>query len=391
MKVVIAHNGYVSSQPSGENTVVEGELALLAQAGVTVLPFLRSSDEIPGLPPAEKALLPVSPLYAHRAQRELSDLLRRERPDVLHLHNPYPLLSPWVVRTAHGHGVPVVHTVHNFRQVCAAGTYFRDGHPCYDCRGRAYPYPAVVHACYRGSRAQSLVMASALAAHRGTWRAVDRFIALTTAMAAHLRGYGIPDRRITVKPNSVPDPGRHTVAGSGFLYVGRLSEEKGLRPLLDAWRRYPVGDLGGLTIVGDGPLRDHVVTVAAERSDIRFLGRQAPSRVREEMRSAGALVVPSTWDEVCPMVVIEALSEARPVLVTDKGGLPYLVGADQARPAGWVSEPTVDGLDATLGQAAREAARFTSPARKRYETVFSPTVVTGQLVGVYQEVATSTG
>lgn len=394
MKVVIAHNRYVSSQPSGENTVVDGESRLLAEAGVEVLPFLRSSDEIPGLPASEKTLLPVSPIYARRAQRELATLLRAERPHVLHLHNPYPLLSPWVIRTAHAHRVPVVHTVHNFRQVCVAGTYFRDGHPCHDCRGRAYPLPAVRHACYRGSRAQSLVMATTLAAHRGTWHSVDRFIALTTAMAGHLRDYGIPDARVTVKPNSVPDPGRHTVTGSGFLYVGRLSEEKGLRLLLDAWRRLPAGShgaLGGLTIVGDGPLRDHVTGVAASRPDIRFLGRQDGPRVREAMRSAAALVTPSTWDEVCPMVVIEALSEARPVLVTAKGGLPYLVGASSARPAGWVSDPTVDALAATLHRAGQEAASLTEVARQRYETTFSPDVVTSQLLAIYRDVARKPG
>lgn len=387
MKVVIAHNRYVSAQPSGENTVVDGETRLLTDAGVEVLPFQRTSDEIPTLPASEKAQLPISPVYARRAQTELAALLRRERPDVLHLHNPYPLLSPWVIRTAHAHGVPVVHTVHNFRQVCVAGTYFRDGHPCYLCRGKAYPYPAIQYGCYRGSRPQSVIMATSLAVHRGTWRSVDRYIALTTAMAGHLRDYGIADHRITVKPNSVPDPGRHTVAGSGFLYVGRLSEEKGLRLLLDAWQRHETGTLGGLTVVGDGPLRDRVAEVAATRTDVTFLGRQDPSGVREARRAAAVLVVPSTWDEVCPMVVVEALSDARPVLATAKGGLPYLVGVDSPRPAGWVTEPTVDALAAALARAAAEAPGLTTAARARYESTFAPDVVTGQLVKIYEEVA----
>ncbi|MGH3655849.1 MAG: glycosyltransferase family 4 protein [Micromonosporaceae bacterium] len=387
MKVVLAHNRYVSAQPSGENTVVDGESQLLADAGVTVLPFQRTSDEIPTLPATEKALLPISPLYARRAQTELSTLLARERPDVLHLHNPYPLLSPWVIRTAHAHRVPVVHTVHNFRQVCIAGTYFRDGHPCHLCRGKAYPYPGVQYGCYRGSRAQSVIMATTLAAHRGTWRSVDRYIALTTAMAAHLRDYGIRDDHIAVKPNSVPDPGRHDVAGSGFLYVGRLSEEKGLRLLLKAWRRHPVNALGTLTVVGDGPLREQVASAAAGRTDIVFRGRQEPPAVREAMRSAAALVVPSTWDEVCPMVVVEAFSQARPVLATDKGGLPYLVGADTERPAGWITEPTTDALAAALGQAATQAPNLSTAARARYDTVFSPDVVTSQLLKIYEEVA----
>ncbi|MGH3735447.1 MAG: glycosyltransferase family 4 protein [Micromonosporaceae bacterium] len=387
MKVVIAHNRYVSAQPSGENTVVDNEIELLGSAGVTVLPFQRSSDEIAEMPAAQKALLPVSPLYAAPAQRALRELLAAERPDVLHLHNPYPLLSPWVVRTAHAAGVPVVHTVHNFRQVCVAGTYFRDGHPCYDCRGRAYGLPAIQHGCYRGSRAQSVIMATALAAHRGTWRSVDRFIALTSAMAEHLRGYGIRDEQIVVKPNSVPDPGRHDVAGSGFLYVGRLSEEKGLGLLLDAWSRHPVDALGTLTIVGDGPLRDTVAAAADGRPDISFLGAQPKPAVFDAMRAGAVLVVPSTWDEVCPMVVVEALANARPVLVTAKGGLPYLIGAGESETAGWVSEPTVDALAATLPVAARDAAGLTGTARRRYETTFSPGVVTDQLLKIYADVS----
>src|SRR5204862_2986921 len=107
MKVVVAHNRYSSAQPSGENTIVDLEIEQLAGAGVRVLPFVRSSDEIGALPAAQTALLPVSPVYAGRAQRELRELLRRERPDVLHVHNPDPLLSPWRVRTARAEGVPV--------------------------------------------------------------------------------------------------------------------------------------------------------------------------------------------------------------------------------------------------------------------------------------------
>ena len=413
MKVVIAHNRYVSANPSGENTVVDAEMTLLGEAGVEVLPFIRSSDEIADLPPARKAMLPVSPIYAGPAQRELAALLTRERPDVLHLHNPYPLLSPWVVRTAHAHGVPVVQTVHNFRHVCVAGVYFRDGHPCHDCLGKAVPYPAVLHACYRGSRAQSAVMATSLTVHRGTWRSVDRYLALTPAIADHLRTYGIPERRITVKPNGVVDPGAHDETGAGLLFVGRLSAEKGTGLLLDAWSRHPVGALGELRIAGDGPLRGEVEAAAAARPDVRYLGRLAPGEVPGAMRAAAAVVIPSTWDEVCPMVAIEALANARPLLVSAKGGLPYLVGGVGAagggtggtdptggtdrtggtggtgggEPAGWVVEPEPDAFAAALPRVVAEAPRLAATARRRYLDAFSTDVVTGQLLGVYRELA----
>src|SRR5689334_11915242 len=193
MKVVVAHNRYASASPSGENVVVDAEIAQLRAAGVEVVPFLRSSDEIATLPAAQKVLLPVSPVYNAASQRALAAVLRQERPDLLHLHNPYPLLSPAVIRTAHKAGIPVIQTVHNYRQVCSSGLYFRDGRVCHDCRGKAFGLPAIEHACYRGSRAQSAIMATTLAVHRGTWRSVDRYIALTSAIADHLRDYGIPD------------------------------------------------------------------------------------------------------------------------------------------------------------------------------------------------------
>jgi glycosyltransferase involved in cell wall biosynthesis len=384
MKVVVAHNLYSSAQPSGENTVVDTELAMLAEAGVDVVPFLRSSDEIGALPAGQKALLPISPVYARTAQRDLAALLTAERPDVLHLHNPYPLLSPWVVRTAHAHGVPVVQTVHNFRHVCVNGVYFRDGRPCHDCRGRAVKLPAVRHSCYRGSTAQSVVMATALTVHRGTWQSVDRYLALTPAIAEHLRGMGITDEQIVVKPNSVPDPGRHTERGDGLLFVGRLTEEKGLGLLVDAWRRHPDGSLGQLRIAGDGPMREAVEAAAAGRADISYLGRLRPDQVPAAMRAAAALVTPSTWDEVCPMVVVEALANARPVLVTAKGGLPFLIDADAPRPAGWSVPPEVDALAAVLPTVVAGAASLSEVARARYERAYRPRIVLDQLLEVYK-------
>src|SRR5215468_9360259 len=272
MKVVVAHNRYSSAQPSGENVIVDAEISQLSAAGVTVLPFLRSSDEIQHMSPAGRLMLPVMPVWAPAAQRELRELLASERPDVFHLHNPYPLLSPWVVRTAHAAGVPVVQTIHNYRHVCMAGTFLRDGHVCRDCVGRRVPTPGVKYACYRGSRAQSTVMATALTAHRGTWHSVERFIALTTGIADYLREYGIARDRITIRPNAVSDPGEPLPPGSGAAFVGRLSAEKGLDLLLAAWQRHPEGSLGQLRIVGNGPLSDHAIAAAAARSDIDYVG-----------------------------------------------------------------------------------------------------------------------
>ena len=378
MKVVVAHNRYSSAQPSGENTVVDAEIAQLRAAGVEVVPFLRSSDEIGALPASAKLLLPLSPIISPASVRALRETIRTEKPDVLHLHNPYPLISPWIVRTAHAHGLPVVQTVHNYRQVCAPGLYFRDGRICTDCKGRAFPLPAVVHNCYRGSKAQSAVMATALTVHRGTWRSVDRYIALTDAIAAHLRDYGIPGERIVVKPNALADPGPPAPLGEGFLFAGRLSPEKGLGLLLEAWARHPEGTLGTLRIAGDGPLRPLAEAAAGARSDVVFLGPQTPEGVRAARRDSAVVLATSTWYDVLPTVILEALADGRPVLGTDLGGIPYLVGD-----AGWIVPATVDALASALPRALASAPELAALARKRYEATFTPDLLTRRLVEVY--------
>jgi glycosyltransferase involved in cell wall biosynthesis len=391
VRVVVAHNRYREAIPSGENVIVDTEIDQLTAAGVEVLPFQRSSDSIADMPATQKALLPISPIFGRPAQRDLAALLREHRPDVLHLHNPYPLLSPWVVRTAHDHGVPVVQTVHNYRQVCSPGLYFRDGHNCYDCRGKAVGWPAVVHKCYRGSRAQSALMATTLAVHRPTWRSVDRFVALTDRIAAHLRDYGIPDDRIVVKPNGLRDPGEPVPPGDGFLYAARLSPEKGLALLLDAWRRHPDGSLGPLRIAGDGDLRGLAEQAAAERADVEYLGTLDPDGMVAARRAASVVVAVPTWDDVLPTVILEAMATGRAVLGTAVGGIPYLVGASSVpagdepvtAPAGWVVRPDPAALAAALPVARAGAAAVAPAARERYLREFHPDVLTRRLIDVY--------
>ncbi|RZU51115.1 glycosyltransferase involved in cell wall biosynthesis [Krasilnikovia cinnamomea] len=392
MKVVVAHNRYREAIPSGENVIVDTEMAQLSAAGVQVLPFQRSSDSIGALPAAQKALLPVSPIYGRAAQRDLAALLAEHHPDVLHLHNPYPLLSPWVVRTAHAHGVPVVQTVHNYRQVCSSGLYFRDGHNCTDCRGKVIGWPAVRHRCYRGSAAQSAILATALAVHRPTWRSVDRYIALTDRIADHLRDYGIAERQIVVKPNGLPDPGEPDPLGDGFLYAARLSPEKGLGLLLDAWRRHPDGALGELRIAGDGELRPLAERAATERGDVTYLGVLDRAGMVAARRAAAVIVAVPTWNDVLPTVILEAMAAGRPVLGTTVGGIPYLLGAGQPGPAaGWAVAPEAAALAAALPTARAQAAALAADARKRYVQEFHPDVLTPRLIEIYRDVAASSG
>jgi glycosyltransferase involved in cell wall biosynthesis len=369
MKIVVAHNRYSSAQPSGENSAVDADIAALRDAGAEVLPFLRDSDSITWYSPS----LALSLLYARPALRDLRALLRADRPDLVHLHNPYPLLSPFVVRTARDAGIPVVQTVHNYRHACANGVLFRDGSPCTACLGRRLPVPAVLHGCYRGSRAQSLAMATALAVHRRTWGLVDLFLAPSAAVASHLIGYGIAPDRVLVKPNAVADPGPPAPLGDGFLFAGRAAPEKGLDLLLAAFARHPSGSLGRLRVAS--------ATVPCGLSDVDFLGPLTPAGVRAAIRASAVVVVPSRWPEVLPTIALEALAAGRPVLGTAVGGIPDTIGD-----AGWTVSPHVDALAAALPRALAEARWLVDLARRRYLTHYHPAVVTPQLLAAYASV-----
>lgn len=382
MKILVLHNRYASREPSGENVVVDRECRALREAGVEVERFERSSDRIPDMGLVEKLRLAAAPVYAPGSQRQLAELLASTRPDVAHLHNPYPLLSPGVVRTAARAGVPVVHTVHNYRLGCAAGTAHRGGRSCHDCRSTRTNWPAVAHACYRGSRPQSVVMASALALHGRSWRGVARFLAISPTVAGFLLDEGVPAERVTVRPNLVPDPGPHDERGDGLLFVGRLTEEKGVRLLLDAWARHPERALGPLRLVGDGPLRGLAEEAAARRADVELLGKLAPDQVQAQMRRSAAVVVPSTWAEPFGLVAVEAMANGRPALVTDAGALPELVGPT----GGWVVRADVAALAEGLALAAATAPGRWRAARARYVDAFAPERSLRQLLDIYADV-----
>jgi glycosyltransferase involved in cell wall biosynthesis len=380
MRVLVVHNRYRSQHPSGENAVVDLEIELLREAGADVATFQRSSDDIAATNVRGRLSLAAQPVYSRASITAVGDLIRTFRPEVLHLHNPYPLVSPAVLRVAAKAGVATVVTAHNYRLTCANGLFFRDGHDCHDCQRRAIPYPAVAHGCYRDSRLQSAVIATTLVAHRTTWKSVDRFIALSPPIRDFLLTYGIPAERIALKPNAVRDPGPTTSAGAGFLFAARLSPEKGVELLIDAWNRHPEGSLGPLRIAGDGPLRERVRSWAARRSDVAYLGLRPPAEMPSLMREAAVVIVAPIWEDSCPMTAIEAMAIGRPVLATARGGLPFLLGDD----GGWLVDGTAAALAAGLASAATAGIYEGMSARRRYEREFAPPATVEALFAIYE-------
>lgn len=387
MKVLVVHNRYRSELPSGENRVVDGEIDALRGAGVDVVTYLRSSDEIATMSAVEKLRVPFLPMHSPRAVSDVQRLIATSRPDVLHLHNPFPLISLSVVGAAARADVPVVATVHNYRYSCMRGMYFRDGHLCTLCRGKSLPWPAVQHGCYRDSRLQSLPMSVAFLAHRSDQRAVDRYIVLTETARQRLLESGlVTTNQVTVRPNSVPDPGPPAGPGSGLVFVGRLSVEKGVPLLLAAWERSG-RPFGRLTVIGEGPER-HLVEEAAHRmgSGVVAAGPTDAAGVSAALREAAAVVVPSTSPEGLPLVVLESFAHGRPVIASNGYGLDDVVDDS----IGWSCDPTVESLASALQRAASDGSSSRSEtARSVYESRYAPDVVMAAQIKIYESVINS--
>jgi len=249
------------------------------------------------------------------------------RPEIIHVHNWFPMLSPSIFVEADTSNIPIVQTLHNFRMICANALLYRDGAVCTDCVGKLFPVDAIVHGCYRNSRAGSAIVAAAFAYHRlaHTWDGVDQFIAISGFEREILISGGLPAERVAVKPNFV---GSEIGKSDGktedaALFAGRLSPEKGIRTMLSAWNSGRISFR--LKIVGDGPLKEEVTAFAAKNSQVEYLGFQTPEAVYSEMARARFLVFPSEWYETFGRTVIEAFSQGTPVLAADLGGVRELV------------------------------------------------------------------
>lgn len=389
LHVLVLHNHYSSAQPSGENRVVEQEVGLLRAAGHRVEVFERRSDDIASRSLLGKAAVPLLVPWNPAVRSELTARLRAERPDVVHVHNVFPLLSPAVLAACADAGVPAVATLHNYTQICPPGTLRRDGRLCTECVGPAVPLPAVRHGCYRSSRLATVPLAVSLSVNRRRWRSgVERFFCISEAQRDILVRAGMPAERLAVKHNFVPEPGvRRAGAGEQLLFLGRLAEAKGVRLLMAAWDE--VAAAGGvgvpLVLAGAGPLEREVTAWAEGRDDVRFAGLLDPDRCRREIARSVAVVAPSMALETFGLVVAEAMAAGVPAVAAGHGAFVELV------------EDGVSGLLHRPGEAASLAAclrRITAApdrnremgraARLRYEQEFSPGVGLERLVEGYR-------
>lgn len=379
MRILFVHNAY--QHRGGEDSVVDAEIALLQTHGHTVATYFRHNDDIASL---SSVAVARQTLWSSRTTHDLTNQISSFRPDIMHTHNAFPLISPSLYWAAKRAGVPVVQTLHNFRLMCLNALFLREGRVCEDCLGHL-PWRGVARKCYRGSRAASTVLAGMLTLHRGLGtyhNKVARYIALNDFCRRKFIEGGLSAERIVVKPNFVDFPAPGALTRRGCLFVGRLSVEKGVATLAQAASLLPDGHL---RVVGEGleaELFDGV-------SGVVLLGSQPGEAVRLEMRSAVALVVPSIWYENFPRTIVEAFACALPVIASRIGALADLVRDGET---GLLFEPgNARDLADKMAWAQthpEQMAAMGRNAREQYETEFSAEVNYRRVMEIYTDVLT---
>lgn len=393
MKILLVHNFYGSSAPSGENTAFEMEKNLLISHGHQVAIFSVSSDEIrgQGLWGLIKGglLTPWNPFSKKSFQKKVSLF----KPDIIHVHNTFPLISPSIFYAMRSN-VPIVLTLHNYRLFCSAGIPMRDGKVCIECLDRRSAMPALIHGCYRKSRLATIPLAMSITLHHalGTWlNQVDAFIAFTKFQKSILTASGLPEEKIYIKPNFYPgesDVKLWSERLDQIVYVGRLSPEKGLINLLKAWKIWssqPGASAPSLRIIGDGPLR-HELEHMARNLPILFLGQLSAIETKLEISTAKLLILPSECYEGFPMVIGEAYALGTPVAASNLGPLGEIVEENISgvlfQPA---SPDSMHQVIESLWRLPKKIEALGEGAYRKYHDLYSENKNYSRLMDIYDK------
>jgi glycosyltransferase involved in cell wall biosynthesis len=385
MKILQLHNRY--QIVGGEEGVVQAEQQLLRDHGHEVRLLEVSNDDLVGV--KARAIAAVSAIYSYPSRAKVAAAIASFQPDLVHVHNFFPLLSPSVYDACAKAGIPLVQTLHNYRLACPKAMFFRDNEICEACLDQKSLLPSIKYGCYRGSKPQTAVVAAMLTWHRqqNTWNSqVNAYIALTDFQKVKLVQAGIERDRIHVKSNFVYPPARFSPMPDQtpyFLFVGRLAEEKGVATLIAAYRAN--GALWPLKIVGTGPLEGELRSQCADMGDrVQFLGRQEKPQVLQLMQNAKALVFPSIWYEGFPLTIAEAFACGLPVVVPSLGSMAEIVQDEvtglqfRVRDGGHLAERLSWLME---NEGARLA--FADRAKQTFAARYTPQVNYGELMAIY--------
>jgi len=368
--------------------VYQRERDLLIAHGDEVVEYWRTNTEIEEYSIAEHLALPARTVWSSKTRRDFSAVLRQSKPDVVHVHNTFMVISPSIYSACREQQVPVVQTLHNYRLLCPQGGFFRDGKPCHDCA--SHLGHSVLHACYRDSRVGTANVALMLAWHRaaGTYSTlVDRYIALTEFSRSQFVSGGFDPAKITVKPNFAhPDPGERSNDGSYALFVGRLSPEKGLKTLLAAWRQLP--EPIPLRLAGSGPMAAEVSAAARELGpQVQYLGQLPLEPLMQLMKGARFLIFPSELYENFPLTLAESYACGVPVIASELGAMKEIVKHESTGLLFRAGDPGDLAAKVQYAWANRERMRqMGKQARQEYERNYTAELNYRRLRSIYDGV-----
>lgn len=384
MRVLIAHNHY--QQGGGEDESFAAEVGALRDHGHEVQTYAVHNDSIKGM---NKVGVALRTLWNRKSYDEVRSLIRRDRPQVVHFQNTFPLISPSAYYAARDEGVPVVQALRNYRLLCPGALFFRDGKVCEDCLHKTVPLPGVMHGCYRGSRVGTATVAAMLTVHRGlrTWeRLVDVYVCLTEFARSKFIEGGFAPEKLVVKPNFVhPDPGPGAGAGNFAVFLGRLSAEKGVGTLMKAWEAHGLSARIGLKIIGSGPLEEQVAQWAGRTAGVEYVGRKPAREAYDIVGDASLLVLPSEWYETFGRVAVEAFAKGTPVVASNLGAMAELV--DDGRTGLLFNPGDPADLAAKVQQMIADPAALRAmraEVRREYESKYTARQNVQRLIEIYR-------
>lgn len=321
MKILVCHNYYQNR--GGEDQIFEDETALLEAHGHQVIRYAKNNDAIDSMSMASVA---GKTFWNRETVKEINQIIDDQSPDLVHVINSFPLISPAIFHTCKKAGLPTVCTIQNYRYFCAHSMCHRDGKACESCLGKI-PWRAVRYRCYRNSVAGSAVVASMQMFHRmlRTWQnSIDVICVASEFSRSRLLQAGFRDQQMITKPNFTSiDPGKRSGGGDYAVFVGRLAAEKGVHSLLSAWKQLPENI--PLKILGDGPLRPAVEAAARDNRNVEFLGHRSMDEVYRWVGEAACMVFTSTGYESLSKTLIEAMAVGTPVIGADVASIPEIV------------------------------------------------------------------
>lgn len=386
MRILIAHNRY--QQRGGEDVVVENEAALLVKMGHDVERFIVDNDEITGLRRKVQTAFEVfdNPPITSAFDKKLAGF----EPQIVHFHNFFPRLSPAALQKSLSRRIPTLHTLHNYRLLCAGATFFRDGKVCDKCINTRWGLPAVRYRCYRKSPVGSFLVAQVSANYRRIFNAYPRLLTLVAlnefARGEFIRG-GFDPARIVVKGNAAPDAGLDENTRKGLIvFAGRLTYEKGF----DLIPKIASKIDAEFEIIGTGPDKDKFAGRVPE--NVKFRGWLDHPAALACIKQAAVLAVPSRSYEGFPMVIAEAFSAGTPVLASRIGPLAELVEEGRSGLTFKVDDEAawVEGIQQVLNNSAL-SHKLHKGARAAYEDKFSEQANGAKLISLYESAIARAG